>query len=322
MLAGAALAVASGVTALVLEPPPPGIPVPGPLVDHGLAAARALLHASAAAAVGFALCPLLLPADEGVFAGPLPKRSLGVSAASALLLALCAGVCVLLGAVEFSPGPALSPDVVGGYLGLSRTGQALAATVLLALTAASVALVSRRHDRPPYELCLLMSAMPLLPLTLTGHGESSALHGLMMLSRGGHVLAAALWAGGLLAVGTLLTRRGELLASALPRFSRVATWSVLAVAATGILDAVIVLLTVPETLHARTLLSPYVLICAAKLCCVGVLLLLASVIRWRLMPLIREGRRTALAAWATTELGVLGGAFGLASVLSRTPVAG
>ncbi|NKY97210.1 copper resistance D family protein [Nocardiopsis alborubida] len=322
LFAGAVVAAAA-TTAVLLEPAPPGVPVPGPLVDHGLAPARALLHVGASAAVGFALLPILASPAPETPVNALYRRSLGLSAVASSFVALCAGVCVLLGAAELAVEAMVTTSSIDAYLAVSRTGQALAAMGALALMAAVAALAGRDLPRfLPRELCLLLSATPLLPLTLTGHGESSALHGLMMLSRGGHVVAAALWVGGLLATVTLLARRHTELAGALPRFSVIASCSVLVVALTGVLDAVVLLLGLPGGLDTDTLLSPYVLLCAAKLGCVGLLLALASVIRFRLLPQIRAGRRTAVLAWTTTELAVMGVLFGLAAVLSRTPVAG
>lgn len=318
--AGALVAVVVA-TALTLVPPPQGIDVPGPFVDYGLAISRALVHTSATAVVGFALLPVLLTAgQEEAPATPLHERSLRLSAVAALVLAPSAGANLLFGAAELYVGSIDSATVVA-YLEVSRTGQALAATAVLGLLVSISALMGLRPNVLPRELCLLLSAVPLLPLTLTGHGESSVLHGLMMLSRGGHVVAAALWVGGLLAVIVLLAHRAEL-AEVLPRFSTIATWSVLTVTATGVVDAGITLLDTPGAIHPGMYLSPYVLICLTKLGCVGVLLLIASVIRFRLLPLIMAGHRASLVGWVIVELSVMGAAFGFAAVLSRTPVAG
>ena len=50
--------------------------------------------------------------------------------------------------------------------------------------------------------------------------------------------------------------------------------------------------------------------------------LLGGRVRFTLLPRIRQRQRTAVVAWTTMELGVLGLAFGLAVVLIRSPVVG
>jgi putative copper resistance protein D len=57
-----------------------------------------------------------------------------------------------------------------------------------------------------------------------------------------------------------------------------------------------------------------------KLGCVVAIATLGANLRWRLMPRIIRHERTALAAWASLELMVMGLAFGFAVVLTRAPV--
>jgi putative copper resistance protein D len=57
-----------------------------------------------------------------------------------------------------------------------------------------------------------------------------------------------------------------------------------------------------------------------KLLCTAAIAVLGAHVRWRLLPQIVRHNRTALAAWATLELTVMGLAFGFAVVLTRAPV--
>lgn len=54
----------------------------------------------------------------------------------------------------------------------------------------------------------------------------------------------------------------------------------------------------------------------------GTAFVLGAHIRFRLLPTIRERRRTALTGWVALELSVMGPAFGFAAILARGPVIG
>ena len=82
-----------------------------------------------------------------------------------------------------------------------------------------------------------------LPVTFTGHSATGGAHDVASNSLVLHVLAAALWVGGLAAVVVLAAARGSdratALATAVPRFSRLALvcWAVLAV--TGVINTLV-----------------------------------------------------------------------------------
>ena len=82
-----------------------------------------------------------------------------------------------------------------------------------------------------------------LPVALTGHSAGGGAHDLASDSLVLHVLAASLWVGGLVAVLATAAAHGPdretALATAVPRFSRLALVCWLALAVTGVLNAVV-----------------------------------------------------------------------------------
>jgi putative copper resistance protein D len=207
------------------------------------------------------------------------------------------------------------------YIGTEETGQALVATAVLGLICLAVnRFCLYRLDALPSELRLIIAGVALLPLPLTGHGEDSLYHGLIMLTREAHVVAAAAWTGGLFALALLVFGRRRELALALPRFSTVATWTLLVVGVTGLIDALVELGDTPGVGLKGLVTSPYGLIVLAKLACVIVLALLGGRIRFKLLPAVAAQRRVAIIGWASLELSVMGLAYGLAAVLSHSPV--
>jgi copper resistance protein D len=113
----------------------------------------------------------------------------------------------------------------------------------------------------------------------------------------------------------------RLLVTALPRFSKLATVCVLVVAGTGVFNAIVELSLAPgRSLLGALFGTGYGVLVLLKLTCIGLLGALGGNIRWRLLPAIVRHRATALAGWATLELGVMGLAFGFAVVLSRAPL--
>jgi putative copper resistance protein D len=135
------------------------------------------------------------------------------------------------------------------------------------------------------------------------------------------VVAATAWAGGLAAVVIFLGGRPDLLAGALPRFSKLATWCVFIVALTGMFNGLVELSLSPITALPWNLFTTYYgVLLVGKLVCMAIVAASASVVRFRLLPRIAAGRRTAVAFWCGVELLVLALAFGIAVALTRAPV--
>ena len=160
-----------------------------------------------------------------------------------------------------------------------------------------------------------------MPLPVTGHASNWAFRDYTMISIELHVMSAVTWTGGLAAMAVLLVGNRTLLASALPRFSVLATVCLALTALTGLFNGVVEILLNPKvTLFAGLFGTPYGLLVLLKVACVLTIALIGAHIRWRLLPRIVRHQRTALATWASLEVTFMGLAFGFAAVLTRAPV--
>ncbi|GAA4851701.1 CopD family protein [Saccharopolyspora rosea] len=299
----------------------PGVPNPAPIVHFGLPAARVLLDLSALATVGFGLLPRLLGPDR-------PKRSehvVGAARRASVISALCWMVCALVSLVlqarELSPGSALTTRLLVGYVTTVPGGLGAVASAGVALCCAVLGLAAMRFgESVPAELRTAVALLGLLPLPLTGHATDWRYHDLGMISMELHVIAAALWAGGLLGLVLFAAPRRGLLASALPRFSKLATALIAVVAASGLFNGLAELVNTPGVGAAGLVSTAYGRVVLLKIGCMALLAAVSAQLRFRLLPRIQRHQRTALAGWAAAELGVMGVAYGLGAVLSRAPV--
>ncbi len=300
----------------------PGLPDPGPVTGWGLPVLRLVADLAGVVAVGLALAAaLLLPAPTRTLRGERARDASGVAWA-ALVLALAAAAQVPLAVsntLALSPSAALDPDLVGQFLTQTDAGRALGAQVLLAaVTAATAVLVE--NVRGAVWLLVLATAC-LVPPTLAGHAASSSGHMLAVASLLVHVVAASLWAGGLLALGVAARRGVGGLRFAVPRFSTLALWCFAAVGLSGLVNAAVRLGS-----PAALLTTSYGALVLAK---AGALLVLAAFgqrHRTRTVPLLQSaaggGEPRALplfARIAVVELAVMAATFGLAVALGRTP---
>ncbi|MFP5072598.1 CopD family protein [Pseudonocardia nantongensis] len=273
-------------------------------LDLAATLTRAGADLAALTAAGAALAALLAP-------GRVPGADrvlIGAAAAWPALLLLDA---VVRGALLAGREPAAVrvPDVVRYLTGpLAGTGLLIAgaAAVLLAGCALARPAAPGQGTGPP-ALGLGLAVTGLAAPAVTGHAAASAhavvaVPGVLL-----HVVAAALWVGGLGAV-LVLARDGAVLAGALPRFSRLAGWAVGALAASGVLAA-----TARLGSPAELVTTGYGALLLAKIGLLGVAAALGGLTRRRL----RAGR-AAVQAWAAVEILVLAAAVGVAATLTRT----
>jgi putative copper resistance protein D len=190
------------------------------------------------------------------------------------------------------------------------------------LVSALLAWLSLRHgESVPAELRAGIALFGLLPLPLTGHAVNWVYHDLSMVSMELHVVTASAWAGGLGAVIIFLSGRPELLASTMPRYSKLATWCVFVVGITGVFNGLLELAVSPITSLPESLWTTrFGVLVLTKAALMGIIAVIAVVVRTRLLPQIAAGRKTAVAVWCGWELIVLALAFGVAVVLTRASV--
>ncbi|MGE0215991.1 cytochrome c oxidase assembly protein, partial [Mycolicibacterium sp.] len=186
-------------------------------------------------------------------------------------------------------------------------------TALLALAVAVLSAPVLRWSWTP--VLFGASLVTLLPLAMSGHSASGGSHDVGTNSLLIHLVAGALWAGGLLALLVHALRGGEYADVAARRFSAVALWCFVAMALSGVINALV-------RVRLRDLVTTdYGWLLVAKvtaLCALGIL-------GW-------QQRRTGVAALqkdpaargpllrlALVEAVIFGLVFGVAVALGRTP---
>ncbi|MFC0862680.1 copper resistance D family protein [Sphaerimonospora cavernae] len=306
-------------TWLTLPGRAPGIPMPSLAVDYGLPITRLVLDLAATAALGLSLLPKLLGFDDPERTEPVAARARHWAVLASLVWGAAALVSTVLSAAELTPGQV--PDIAT-YVARIPSGRGLIISTSFALLSAAVGMLAVRFgEKVPAELRVLVAGFGLLPLPVTGHASNWYWHDLSMVAMELHVIGASAWTGGLVALAVLLVRRRDLLAATLPRFSRLATYALIIVSLSGIFNGVVVLLLTPgESFPGSLLTTRYGWLIVAKTVLSGIIALLGANIRWRLMPAIERRSRTAFAVWAVFELAIMGLAYGVAVVITRTPV--
>jgi putative copper resistance protein D len=306
--------------ALTAAQPVPGVTEPGAVVRYGLPVVRVVFDLAAVATVGLSLLPILVGFDRPKHLRPVLDASRRAGAAAALVWALAALMALVLQTAEVRPGRDVSPGAVVEYVREVGAGKALLFVACVALVAFVLGIVSVRvGDSVPAEVSAAVALFGLLPMPVTGHATNLRWRDFTMVSLELHVLAAVAWTGGLGAIVVLLAANRALLATALPRFSRLAAVCLGVVAATGLFNAFMEL-TAEHGLFDALFGTGYGVLVLLKASCVVGLAALGGNIRYRLLPAIMRHKRTALVGWAALELSVMGLAFGFAVVLSRAPV--
>lgn len=303
---------------------------PGPLTTTGLPVARYLQEVLGALVVGSTLLPVLSAA------GPVARR------AQTLLGPLAAGwvaataLVYLLTASDLAARPVprvLTADVQRQFLALPQAR----AQLLVALAGVVLLVSSRaRTGGSPWvaRALLAVATAGLLPPVFVGHSAAAADHETAVASVSVHLVAGALWVGGLAVLALLVlvdTRLGR--AQALPTvrsFSTLALGCVVVLGASGVLNAAL------RVGPGDLLTSAYGLLLVAKT--TGLLVLVGLGHRHRTrsitemtLPVGAPGgdacgwtsrARAAFVQLVVVELAVMAATVAAAVVLSRTPPPG
>jgi putative copper resistance protein D len=306
----AGLALADALTAT-------GLPNPGPVTNYGLPFVRAAGEIAAVVAVGsFLMAAFLVPPQTSGVLDASGYRALRLGTVASGVWAVCAVLLIPLTVSDVTGQPLLSrlspadiwsvADLVE-VAGLWRWTAALAAIV----TIASIPVL--RWSWTP--LLFAGSLLTLMPLALSGHSSSGGSHDLATNSLIIHLVAGALWAGGLLALLAHALRGAEHAHLAARRFSTIALWCFGAMALSGVVNALV------RVRPSDLLSSSYGWLIIGKALALCVL----GVIGW-------QHRRRGVAALATepadrrplirlalVEALVFALTFGIAVALGRTP---
>ena len=153
---------------------------------------------------------------------------------------VCAALLVPLTVSDVTGQPLtarLSPSDIWSVASLVETAGAWRWTAFLAAIVTVASIPVLRWSPTP--LLFAGSLVTLIPLALTGHSSSGGSHDLATNSLLIHLIAAALWAGGLLALLVHALRGGGHADLAARRFSAVALWCFVAMALSGIVNALV-----------------------------------------------------------------------------------
>jgi copper transport protein len=254
----------------------------GPLVEGTYGAARGLHYAALLLLVGGVVFAVFLwPAADA----PWPRRLLVGAAATGLLCSL-AGV-VLQGALGggVSLGSAFDRDIVEASLD-TRTGEAWAIRAGLWAAVLAVVALMRRPAFAPAAILMALAAALVVSLPLAGHADTQEPQALLVPADVVHVIAAGAWLGGLVILVVAYWRRTHApgAAEATRRFSSLALYAVLAIAAAGAAQAWFYL-DGPGSLFTTT----YGVSLLAKIVLLGAIVAIASGNRRRVRDLVRTG---------------------------------
>ena len=316
VLAGA---VAAGIGALSLADAltATGLPNPGPVTTYGLPFVRAAGEIAAVLAAGsFLFAAFLVPPQPTGVLDAAGYRALRLGTAASAVWTVCAALLVPLTISDVSGHPLhehLNPVSVWSAASLVDTATAWRWTAFIA---AAVTLASLPVLRWGWTPALLAGALiSLVPLGLTGHSSAGGAHDLATNSLLIHLTAAALWAGGLMALLAHAMRAGEHADLAARRFSALALWCFIAMAVSGVVNALV------RIQLSDLVSSEYGWLVIAKFTALCVL----GVIGWRqrrsgVAALKRDPQaRGPLIRLALVEAAVFGTTFGIAVGLGRTP---
>ena len=294
-----------------------GLPNPGPATTLGLPFVRAAGEIAGVTAIGgFLFAAFFVPPQDSGVLDAAGYRALWIGTVASGLWAVCAALLVPLTISDVSGHPLrehLNPVELWRVVGLVDTANAWRWTAGLALgvTVASVAVLRWSWTPALFALALLT----LVPIGLTGHASVGGSHDLATNSLLIHLVAGALWAGGLLVLLAHALRGGEHADVAARRFSRVALWCCVAMALSGGINALL------RVRPADLFSTPYGWLVVVKACA----LIALGAIGWRqrrtaVTALQADPRaRRPLIRLALVEAMVFGATFGVAVGLGRTP---
>lgn len=306
----AGLALADALTAT-------GLPNPGPVTNYGLPFVRAAGEIAAVVAVGsFLMAAFLVPPQTSGVLDASGYRALRLGTLASGVWTVCAVLLIPLTVSDITGQPLssrLSPADIWSVADLVEVAGLWRWTAALAAIVTIAAIPVLRWSWTP--VLFGGSLLTLMPLALAGHSSSGGSHDLATNSLIIHLVAGALWAGGLLALLAHAIRGGEHGHLAARRFSLIALWCFGAMALSGVINALV------RIRPADLLNSGYGWLILGKTLALCVL----GVIGWQqrrrgVAALAADADdRRPLIRLALVEALVFGLTFGIAVALGRTP---
>ncbi|HLU43881.1 MAG TPA: cytochrome c oxidase assembly protein [Natronosporangium sp.] len=293
----------------------PGLPHGGPVTTWALPTATLVSRLAAVATIGLLLAAVVLsPRHESGSLSGIGYRRLRASGWAALLWCIASLVALVFHLSDLLGAPVhrvVSVNALISFVTDVIHGKALAFSGGLA---ALVFVISRVALRPTGGVIALgLALLAMMPPAFTSHTTDEGDHQVAVSTMLLHIVPTTLWAGGLLALVLVGTRNTGQLATAVRRFSPLATVCLLLVAGSGLLSAVVRL---PRLSQLVT--SEYGQLMLVK---TAILVAIAAVGWWQrraAMPALRRGDRRRFATVTAVELVLFGLVLGAAVALSRT----
>ena len=285
----------------------------GPVVRYGLPLAKLVVNLGAAGTVGaLALAAFAFRKDVPEF-----NQALDLAAASSAVWAISSGTVGFFSFLTAYQQPVSLDskfgDLIGTFLASVPTGQAWLATTLAAAVLTVLAFAVR--NQAVVLVMAIGSVLALVPMALQGHAGDLASHDSAVSAIWIHIVAAALWLGGLLTIAiTSKAIETKRLGDIVSRYSSIALVCFVAIVASGYVSAEIRVLTL------ENLLTPYGILVLVKVGVVGVLGVFGVVYRrFFIAKLAADGERRRWFWWlVVAELSFMGIASGVAAALART----
>lgn len=294
-----------------------GLPDAGPVTTYGLPFVRAAGEIAAVVAVGaFLFAAFLTPPQPNGVLDASGYRALRLGTGASAVWTVCAVLMVPLTVSDVSGQPLhrnVSPSAIWAAADLVEVAGAWRWTALLAALVTVGALPVLRWAWTP--VLLAGALLTLMPLGLTGHSSSGGSHDLATNSLLIHLVAGALWAGGLLALLVHALRRGDHADLAARRFSALALWCFGAMAVSGVINVLV--RATPGDLFG----TQYGALVLGKILALALLGVLGWQQRRRGVTALQADPtdRAPLLRLALTEAALFGITFGIAVGLGRTP---
>lgn len=320
-LAGPVILVAAALVTLLLGlaygggAAPLVVADPGPIVRWGLPAVKLLVNLTAAGMVGSLVLALFaLRAGDRAFDAALDTAS--VSAAGFTVGSALTAYFTFLSIFNATPSAdAQFGQQLGSFLVDTDLGRAWLLTTIAGAVLTVLTFAVRGWTATLVVAGLAIAA--LIPMASQGHSGEEANHNTAVMALALHIIAAAVWLGGLLLLVIVrpVLERAEL-TTVLQRYSSIALAAFIVVAVSGTLRAL------AGGIGLAQLATPYGILLLVKIVALIAMGVLGASYRGRLIA--RLGRDAASRAfWGliALEIAFMGIASGAAAALARTPPA-
>lgn len=293
-----------------------GLTDPGLFTRYGITVVRVLAEAASVLCIGsLLLAAFLVPPQQSGTLAPDGYAALRTAGAAAWVWFFSAAASVFFTAADGAGRPVtelLSPQILIGLVDAIEQPKAWMFTALIALL---LALGCRLALSWGWTTALFfLSVGGLIPIAVTGHSASGGSHDLGTNSLLYHLIAAALWVGGLVATLALGWRRGAHLSLAARRFSRLALICWLVMAVSGVVNALVRI-----SIH-DLFTTDYGLLVVAKIVALLLLGMFGHQQRERgVRPLLDGAGGGQLLRLAAVEVLIMFVTIGIATGLARTP---